>query len=159
MPRSLGPDLPPSLVELFDGGDLAGRVGLTFLLLTVDEAGWPHMAMLSVGELVAENPRVLRGALWHSSSSTRNLEREKRGVLAFISDGSAYYVRLRTSRLPDLELGAEGRLAAFRLDVEDVLEDAVGYARLTSGVSFVLNSPDDVLARWRRTIEALRRGG
>jgi hypothetical protein len=157
MPRSLGSRLPGWLAALFDGADLAARVGQTFLLLTTDDAGWPHLAMLSVGELVAEGDQVLRAALWLHSASTRNLEHDGRGLLALVADGAGYYLRLRASRGADLDLGEHGRLAFFRLQVEDVLEDAVAYARLTGGITFELAQPEQVLPRWQQTISALRR--
>jgi hypothetical protein len=46
--------------------------------------------------------------------------------------------------------------AHFRCQVEEVLSDTVGYARLTSGVSFELKDADTVVARWTSTIDALR---
>jgi len=155
MPRSLGPALPAALRRLFDGRDLAARIGLTFLLLTTDEQGWPHLALLSVGELVATSEGRLDAALWLNSTSARNLERDGRGLLALVSDGAGYSLRVHAHRQADLDLGDDGRLARFALDIDDVLEDAVAYATLTSGITFTLHQPDQVVARWQRTIEAL----
>jgi hypothetical protein len=42
------------------------------------------------------------------------------------------------------------------LRVEDVQEDAVNYAELTSGIRFRLHDPEAVVARWQQTIDALR---
>ena len=156
MPTSLGPRLPSQLQSLFDGTDLARGAGETFLLLTVDAEGWPHMAMLSVGELLAADPATLRAALWLHSTATRNLTREQRGLLALVQAGAGYYLRCRADRGPDLDLGEDGRLAYFQLHIEDVLEDAVSYAVLTSGMTFRLHQPEQVLRRWERTIAALR---
>ena len=156
MTRSLGDQLPDSVRQLLDGSDVAGREGLTFLLVTADQSGWPHMAMLSVGELVAADAHTLRAALWLHSSTTNNLNREGRGMLAIVANGNGYYVRLAAERGRDLDLGADGRLAYFALRIEDVLEDAADYATLTSGVTFRLNSPDQVVPRWQHTVDALR---
>jgi hypothetical protein len=156
MPRSLGSQLPQPVQTLLDGTDLVGRVGLTFLLVTTDEAGWPHVAMLSVGELLATTPSTVRTALWLSSSSSKNLEREGRALVAFVSNNAGYYVRVRADREADLDLGAHGRLAAFVLRVQEVREDVANYATLRSGVTFTLNEPEQVLPRWERTIAALR---
>ncbi|MBV9168939.1 MAG: pyridoxamine 5'-phosphate oxidase family protein [Chloroflexi bacterium] len=156
MPRSLGSELPPHVSALLDGSELASRVGLTFLLLTTDAAGWPHVAMLSVGELLATEPSKIRAALWLSSSSSRNLERTGRAVLASVLDSAGYYVRVRAERLGDVDVGVDGRLAAFSFAIEDVQEDVVTYARLTSGITFELEQPERVLPRWGRTIAALR---
>jgi hypothetical protein len=156
MPTSLGALLPDNLQRLFAGTDLASGIGETFLLLTVGEDSWPHMAMLSVGELLTADPSRLRTALWLHSTATRNLTREGRGLLAVVQDGAGYYLRCRATRGADLDLGQDGRLAYFELTIEDVLEDAVNYAVLTSGLTFKLHDPDQVLARWQRTIDALR---
>jgi hypothetical protein len=157
MPRSLGPNLPAAVHTLLDGADLGERVGVTFELITDDEQRWPHVALLSVGELVCTDRHTLRAALWPNSGATANLTREGRGLLALVADGAGYYVRVTARRLADLELGEDGQRAAFELQIEDVLEDAVAYARLTSGITFELNEPERVVPRWERTLEALRR--
>ena len=156
MPRSLGDQLPDSLCRLLDGSELASREGLTFMLLTTDDAGWPHMALLSVGELVAIDVRTLRAGLWLHSSTSKNLTQAGRAMLTLIADGNGYYVRLAARRGADLELGAEGRLAYFVMQVEDVQEDSADYATLTSGVTFRLKQPDQVVPRWQHTVDALR---
>jgi hypothetical protein len=159
MTRSLGNALPDNLRQMLDGSDLAAREGLTFLLLTTDDAGWPHMAMLSVGELVAIDDHSLRAGLWLHSSTSKNLSQNGRAMLTIIANGNGYYVRLAARRGPDLDLGAEGRLAYFTLAVEDVQEDSTDYATLTSGVTFRLNQPDQVVPRWQHTVDALRAHG
>ncbi len=156
MARSLGFALPPGIAELLDGTDLAARQGLTLLLVTAEPEGWPHVAMLSVGEIVALDPRVLRIALWLDSTTARNLTRTERALLTLVADGSGYNVRVRAQRGADLDFGAEGKLASFVLRVDEVLEDVAEYATLTSGVRFRLHQPDMVLPRWRRTVDALR---
>ena len=98
MSRSIGHELPAVLQPLLDGSDLANRQGLTFLLLTNDESGWPQVAMLSVGEVVAVDPRTLRAALWLGSGTTRNLSRTGRGTLMLVADGNGYYVRVSARR-------------------------------------------------------------
>jgi hypothetical protein len=154
--RSLGKQLPEAVRELLDGSDLARREGLTFLLLTTDEADWPQVAMLSVGELVAQDNQVIRAGLWLHSGTSKNLTRSGRGTLVVIANGNGYYIRVAARRGEDLNLGDGGRLAYFVLHIEDVQEDSADYARLTSGVTFKLNDPDQVVPRWQRTVEALR---
>jgi hypothetical protein len=156
MTRSLGKELPDALRQMLDGSDLAGREGLTFLLLTLDEDSWPHMAMLSVGELVAMNNHALRGALWLHSSTSKNLSHNGRAMLTIVADGNGYYVRLAARRGPDLDLGADGRLAYFEMEIEDVQVDSADYATLTSGVTFRLKQPEQVVPRWQHTVDALR---
>jgi hypothetical protein len=73
-----------------------------------------------------------------------------------IANGNGYYLRVAARRGVDLELGEDGRLAYFVLEVEDVQEDSTEYARLTSGVTFKLNEPQQVVPRWQHTVDALR---
>jgi hypothetical protein len=154
--RSLGKHLPDSVSGLLDGSELAPREGLTFLLLTSDEEGWPQVAMLSVGELVAVTPDTLHAGLWLHSGTSRNLTRSGRATLVVIADGNAYYIHVNATRGEDLQLGADGRLAYFVLHVDDVQEDSADYARLTSGISFKLKSPEQVVPRWQHTVDALK---
>lgn len=154
--RSVGDRLPENLQSLLSGSDLATREGLTFLLLTNDDEDWPQVAMLSVGEIVAVDPRTLRAGLWLHSGTSKNLTRSARATLVLIADGAGYYLRLTARRGKDLDLGAEGRLAYFVLNVEDVQEDSADYAALTSGVTFKLKSPEQVVPRWQHTVDALR---
>jgi hypothetical protein len=154
--RSLGTQLPETVRSLLDGSDLAQREGLTFLLLTNDEDNWPQVAMLSVGEVVAVAADVLHAGLWLHSGTSKNLTRTSQATLVLIADGNGYYVRVRAARGPDLDLGAEGRLAYFVLQVEDVQEDSADYAKLTSGVTFKLKDPAQVVPRWQHTVDALR---
>ena len=156
MTRSLGNALPEKVARLLDGSDLANREGLTFLLLTNDEDNWPQVAMLSVGEVVAVDGRRLHAALWLHSGSANNLTRSGKATLVLVADGSGYYIRLSATRGEDLNLGADGRLAYFVLNVEDVQEDSTEYASLTSGVVFKLKDPGIVVPRWQQTVDALR---
>jgi hypothetical protein len=77
-------------------------------------------------------------------------------LLAIVADGAGYYVRLTARRQSDLDLGEDGRLARFALDIEDVQEDRADYARLTSSIRFELPNVADVVSRWERTIGALQ---
>ena len=156
MTRSLGTQLPETVRSLLDGSDLAQREGLTFLLLTNDVDNWPQVAMLSVGEVVAVAADVLRAGLWLHSGTSKDLTRTGQATLVLIAGGNGYYVRVRATRGPDLDLGAEGRLAYFVLQVEDVQEDSADYAKLTSGVTFELKDPAQVVPRWQHTVDALR---
>jgi len=155
MTRELSAELPDVLCRLLDGSDLEGREGETFILLTVSEDGWPHVALLSVGEVLALSPRELRLALWPKSETTANLQRTGLATLATFLDGTAYYVELVISPLPR-DGPMPGSQAAFSAHVRRALADTVGYADLTSGVRFRLKSRDEVLQHWHRTIQALR---
>jgi len=133
---------------------VAGRVGLTILLLTTSDEGWPQVAMLSVGEVLAVDDRRLRLALWVGSGSTANLSRGRRATVMLVVGAETYYLRVRTRRLADLAL-SRGPRACFEAEVEDVLVDVVAYATVTTGIGFRLNQPEEVLPAWEETVAAL----
>lgn len=60
MTRSLGSELPEPVHAALTVDDPAEAEGLTLLLLSVRADGWPHLALLSVGEVVALDRRRLR---------------------------------------------------------------------------------------------------
>ena len=157
MARSVGNEIPAEIRPLFAGADLAAPEGLTFLLLSTTESGWPHVAMLSVGEVLGLDERHLRLALWRGSTASTNLAQTGQATLALVHDGAAYSLRCTARGGADLRMEGHGALTVFDLQVAEALEDVAPYAQLTSGVTFRLNDPDEVLPRWRETIAALRR--
>jgi hypothetical protein len=162
MARSIGNEIPPAIVSLLSDDAFADWVGvnddwLTILVLSTSNDQWPHLAMVSLGEIVAINPRALRLALWPSSTAATNVWREQRTTLALVHNNAAYYLRCAVRRGADLLLpGDVGQLACFGLRVEDVIEDVAPYAVLTSGVTFRLNDVEATAERWRETRAALR---
>ena len=155
MAYSIGNEIPAELRPLLFGLDRQAQEGLTFLLLTTMPEGWPHLAMLSVGELLATDARSIRMALWRNSTASRNVTASGRCTLALVHANAGYSLRCVAARGPDLEVEGAGLLAYFGLRVEDIQKDEAPYAWLTSGVTFELKDPDDVLPRWRRTLEEL----
>ncbi len=155
MTREIGNRLPAQLLPLIDGHDLEAGAGETFLLLTQNDTGWTHVAMLSVGEIVATSESEIRLALWPRSNTTENLSRTATATLMIVHGGATYYLRLRTDRRPDLNIEGVSR-SFFVAIIEAVLEDTVGYATMTSGPKFRLNHPEKVLESWRQTVDAMK---
>lgn len=147
--------LPAPLLELLDGRDLERKVGETLLLLTVGQDGFPHSALLSVGEVYAPSGGELRLALWRTSATTANLTRDGKGTLVAFLPPAAFYLELEARRVEDVAVGGD-RFACFTARPRAILEDVVGYARLESGIRFALPKPEKVLARWREQVAALR---
>lgn len=158
MSRQLDPQVPPALRELLDSDDLAESEGFTMLLMTVTAEGWPHMAMVSVGEVVATGDDSLRLALWPGSTATRNLTPSGRATLAAVVDATSYSIRLAITRAGEVETPLAGQLARFDARVEGASADEAPYAVLESGVRFRLKDPPAVLARWAELRQALRDG-
>ena len=147
--------LDADVVTLLDGTDLEARAGLTLELITVDADGWPRVALLSVGEVLATGQRSMRFALWPGSRTTANLERSARALLAFVHDGAAHRARLEARRGADVLVAGDTR-AIFDAPVVSVARDEVPYARLRTGITHELVDPVQVLARWQATVAALR---
>ena len=156
MPRSLGSELPAELAGALDGRGLAERVGDTYLLLTTSEEGWPHVAMLSAGEVLATGESTLRLGLWPGTSSTANLRRTGQGLLMAVRPPATYHLRLRCRPLGEVPV-EDHRIAVFDAAIEEALEDVVGYARVTGGIRFELVDAPRVVAHWEAAIAAMRR--
>jgi hypothetical protein len=141
---------------MLDGTDLAARVGFTVSLITMEQGGWPRVALLSVGEILAPDDRRLHLALWPGTTTTRELTRTGQATLSCIVAGVAYSVHARLTRGDDLR-AADMDHAYFAGSVEESFRDTVGYARLTGGITFELPDRAAVVARWQATIDAMRR--
>ena len=142
-------------LELLDGRRLEQLAGDTFILCTTDPEGWPHIALLSAGEVLACEDREIRLALWPNTAATRNLTANGRALLAMIGRRQCLYLRLACRRGPDIE-PVSGRLACFAGTIERAVEDEVGYALITNGIRFDLHDQPKILDGWARTVEALR---
>jgi hypothetical protein len=147
--------LPDRFVDLLDGSRLEDKEGATLIVTSVDEDGWPHVAMLSVGELLACSPSVLRLALHASSGTTANLARTGRATLLWVDGGTAFTLRLDLSALGPLTIGGLD-LCCFEGRALHVREHRVPYAELVSGVRFRLKEPESTMVRWRETLSRLR---
>jgi hypothetical protein len=156
MARSIGSRLPDELQALLDGSALEQHVGVTLELLSTTADNWPHLAMLSVGEVLAPDASHVRLALWPRASAVANLERVGRATLALVYQGRGYSIRLQVQRAADLDTPLSGRLARFGGEVQDVLKDVAPYAVLETGTRFRLNDEPGTLTRWRQVIAALR---
>jgi len=155
MPHRMEADIPRPLMQRLDGESLEHKVGDTFLLISVGETGWPHVAMLSVGEVLAISERRLRLALWPGSHTTLNLRRTGLATLMAVVPPTTYYLRLRSEPLPDIRVGTSQR-AVFEAVPTEVLDDSVAYAEVTSGIRFTLADRDRSVADWQATVRALR---
>ena len=150
MSRPLDAVVPPALVDLLSAEPSAE--GTAILVLTAREDGFPHQAMVSVGELAVLDDRRLALALWRSSTTAANLKRTNALTLAVVIGATSYSIRATAEQRDDVE-----GLARFDLTVVAVDADEAPYATLVSGVRFRLNDPDDVLARWRAVRKELER--
>lgn len=147
--------LPAALVALLDGTDLRSKIGQTVLLSAVSDDGWPHTALLSVGEVVAPDDRTLRIASYAGSRTTTALRQRGKGMLLAVVDGVVHKAWFAVTAAGQ---DAAGRLSVVDAVVERVEHDQVAYARVRHGIEFDLLDPDQVLGRWEQQVAELREG-
>ncbi|MDQ6779620.1 MAG: hypothetical protein M3Z37_00490 [Candidatus Eremiobacteraeota bacterium] len=138
MSESIGSRLPPPL--RFELGNLphAEQAGAA-LLISVDEDGFPRVALLSSSEIEEAGERSLRFRVYAASHTARNLLRAKRATLWSVLDAAAYSVRGEVIATPvPVRQGASDRDATqtFALQVTDVLRDFRADAPLISGAMY-----------------------
>ena len=161
MSIEVGSSLPKPLLDRLRGDDLATRLGIVVLILTNDERGWPHPAMLSYGEMVALDARRLRLAVQCTSRTAANLRRSRRITFCFVEANMIYYVKA-TVGLPLDPMPAFPGLARFEATVESVLADEARSdtepgAVIVDGVRFSPGRPPAaVLEDWHGVVEGLR---
>ncbi|MGV7118602.1 pyridoxamine 5'-phosphate oxidase family protein [Paenibacillus kyungheensis] len=146
--------LSPVLSELFNGQQLQSKQQLAMPLLTVNEDGYPHQAMVSVGEVLATDSKHLRLALWEGTTTTGNIIRTGQALLTLVWQGVSYALRLSLTPLPALPEATYAR-ARFVASIEHIREDTAKYATLTSGITIELHQAEDVLERWQQTLQEL----
>ncbi|MCY7865617.1 pyridoxamine 5'-phosphate oxidase family protein [Bacillus spizizenii] len=144
------------LFELLDGNRLNEKQHEAFVLQTVAEDGWPHAAMISAGEIIALSRTDIRIALWKNTATAANILRTGKAQFTAWWKGAAHYVKLQCEPLPPLT-EAEYDRDRFACRIVSMKEDVAKYAGLTSGVRIQLHSPEEVLNRWEKTLEELKR--
>lgn len=156
MPGAGSTVIGEDIQQLLDGFDVGTKVGLTVVLVTIRPDGWPNLALLSAGEVVVTSPTEVRLALWPSGTTTANLRLEPKCTLALVHRNAAHYVRCVAAPQPDLVMAMGPVRSRFHLRVEWYRVDVVGYATITSGITFELANERETLASWRETVSLLR---
>ena len=123
MSKLVGNKLPDALYWRLLGNDLEQSAEKVILLATVDESGWPHLAMLSYFEVIAKDPRNLRLATYNDSGTTRNMRANGKATISIIDQRSVYYIKGKVEELARaMVLAPQNSKLHFR--VEQVLADA-----------------------------------
>jgi hypothetical protein len=141
MTRSLGPALPPEMVERFAQRDLAARLGAALPFVTVGADGRPHPMLLSYLEVRAHDAGTLGLVIQAQSRTARNLAAGRGATLLVVEPDRIAYIKLSPLDGPLPVAGGEPYgLGYFLLAVEDVLEDAAadweGGIQITSGIRY-----------------------
>ena len=161
MSKRLPPILPDALFELLNGEHLDDHLNQAILLVTLDERGWPYVAMLSYLEVVAPDRENIRLAPWNNSTTTANLRRNPKVTLVIVEAGLACYIQGTAVEL-EREMPGFAGMAKINVKITSILEDKAldseGSASITTGVRFENPQMDRAyIERGRRVLEALRR--
>lgn len=140
MSRDLGGTLPPLLLRRFSGDDIAAHADKALLIVSLDDEGGPHPAVLSHFEVVARDPGTLRLATYSDSRTTSNLRQRGAATLIVIDDGFSYYIKGSVREIRRTMEGSPHN-ALMELRVERVLSDRAdvereGEAVITGGVTY-----------------------
>ncbi|MDP6087643.1 MAG: hypothetical protein QGF68_16595, partial [Nitrospinota bacterium] len=76
MSRRLGDQVPDDLRKKLCAEDLIRLEGRGMLLLSLDESGFPHPAMLSYREMASPDASRIRFALWKGTTTSGNIRRD-----------------------------------------------------------------------------------
>lgn len=155
MTRPIPPIIPDALRAVLDSEDLAAGVGITLLLLTCRDDGWPHLGMLSVGEVIVVDEWRVRLAVWPASATASNLVARPRGTLVAVLPPTVWLLRVSVRPLPSVDTSLGGRLAAFEAEIAEAAADEAPYAVLEAGVRFRLKDERATLSRWAEVRRAL----
>ena len=135
MSQILGKELTPALLERMGGAEIEANEGKIIPILTIDEAGWAHPALLSYYEIVAKSSATLDMALWKNSSTANNLRKSGKVTLMVSDRGVNYYLK---GGVLDLHFAMRGAapVSRFRVALEQVIEDQEPNAEITTGMTY-----------------------
>lgn len=144
--------IPDQVRQLFESGDLEDRFGLAYELATVDDDGWPRVAMLSHGE-IATGSHAVQFVLWSGTSTGANLASGRPALLSVVAEGLVCYLSGRARRL-----NSDSGLDAFEMAVERVRVDSHEGFEVRSPIRFEAEEVDRATAilEWRRQLDLLR---
>ena len=152
MSQLLGKALTPALLERLGGTQIEAHEGKIIPILTLDEEGWPHPALLSYYEIVAKDPTTLETSVWKNSSTANNLRRAGKITLMVTDQGVNYYLKGSVREL-EYEMTGAAPVSRFRITLEQVIEDQEANAQITTGLTYkrlTRRDPNDFSAKvWR----------
>jgi hypothetical protein len=135
MSKILGSELNQALLKRLNGAEISSHEGKIIPIFTLDEAGWPHPALLSYYEIVAKSAATLEMAIWKDSSTAKNLRRLGKISLMIADDGVNFYIKGLVKEL-EKELGGAPQVSRFQISVQQLLEDQEPNAHITSGMTY-----------------------
>jgi hypothetical protein len=149
MSQLLGKELPAPLLMRLSGGEIEAHEGKIIPIVTIDDAGWPHPALLSYYEIAAKDASTLDMALWKESSTSKNLRQSGKVTLMVSDNGVNFYLKGSVRQL-HYEMPGAAPVSRFRVTLEQVIEDQEPNAEITTGLTYrrmTKRDPNDFAAK------------
>jgi hypothetical protein len=158
--RSVGRALPGTVLARLSGRELEAVADQVIVACTVDERGFPHVALLSYFEVVAIDEGTLRIAIYGDSRSTANLRREKKLTLILVDAHVAYYIK-GTSEVLVPAMRSAAYNAKVNVQIVEILADEANPelepgAYIASGLTYVNPARAQEMDRARALLAELR---
>ncbi|WP_436945759.1 pyridoxamine 5'-phosphate oxidase family protein [Staphylococcus xylosus] len=146
--------LTDDLKDLLNGKQLAQKQHIAMVLQSITSEGYPHSAMVSVGEVIALDSEHLRIALWPQTQTSISLAEKRKSNLIIIYNNMVSYLELDITLLPSLDNEVYER-TRFEATIKSIKQDIAKYADITSGITVEMHEPEQVLNRWNIILQEL----
>ena len=156
MSQIVGKQLTEELFHRLKGDSMASKTDKAIVIITIDEAGWPHPAMLSYYEVVAKDRATIDLAIGKTSVTAKNLRRAGKIALLITDSDVNYYVK-GTAREIRASMEDAPVMSLFRVAVEHLLEDLDPDAVITSGVTFERTEKKEIAEMVDKIFHSVRR--
>jgi len=156
MSQFLGKELTKELFERLKGMDVGSKAGKAIVIVTVDEQGWAHPAMLSYYEVVAKDRSRIDLAIGKTSTTAKNLRGTGKITLLITDSGVNCYLKGSAREIRESMEGVSF-MSLFRVEPEQVLEDQEPDAVITSGVTFSRPQKKEVGEIVEKIFQGIRR--
>ncbi|MBI2986541.1 MAG: pyridoxamine 5'-phosphate oxidase family protein [Deltaproteobacteria bacterium] len=157
MSQFLGKELTTELFERLKGMDVGSKAGKAIVIVTVDDQGWAHPAMLSYYEVVAKDRSRIDLAIGKTSTTAKNLRGTGKITLLITDSGMNYYLKGGVREIRE-SMGGVSFMSLFRVELEKVLEDQEPDAAIISGVTFSRPQKKEASELAEKIFAELRRG-
>jgi hypothetical protein len=142
MSQILGNELTDALFRRLSGDAVDSHEGKIIPIVTLDEQGWPHPALLSYYEIIAKDPSTVEMAIWKDSSTANNLRRTEKISLMIADCGVNFYIKGAVKEL-EKEMAGAPQVSRFQINVTQLLEDQEPNAQITSGMTYTRTKERD----------------
>lgn len=147
MSKKRGNRIPEDFQKKLRAEDLSLLEGRTILLLTQDETGFPHPAMLSYREMGSPDETRIRFAIWKGTTTGSNLRRHPLLTLVAVDGDMCYYLKGHVTILKEDAETFEG-CSLYEFETHQVLEDKEPHLPITTGIEYHHpNGPEPVESR------------